>query len=324
MFVNLKCPYCGLAQQAPAGPMPTIAACAQCGSAIDVPGAMPAAQARFPAPQMRYGQPVYGPQRVPYPPQGFYPAPPRRSNTAGLVIGLLVAAGFVALVIVGAVASVLEEAATSVSPCAPIGDYCAPTPQRDSPVEWQIANCSEGQYVVKFPGTWVDKTRKISDPNGRLISNNRVCDEHIGHFEVTYIDYPSHGRENDAVVLGSEIDVLVEFHGCQPDIEREITLKSPDDQEFAGRELSFQLLDNRVRRYRIYIVKNRLFLVWAEVYSEKLAPNALKFLASFRLIGNIPKEGWPSQYLPDEPKPDRGTAVPKKKEDRGTAVPEKK
>lgn len=67
-------------------------------------------------------------------------------------------------------------------------------------------------------------------------------------------------------MLGSEIDVLVEFDGCQPDLEQPITLKAPDDQVFAGRELSFQLLDDRVRRYRIYIVKNRLFLVWAEVY----------------------------------------------------------
>lgn len=50
----------------------------------------------------------------------------------------------------------------------------------------------------------------------------------------------------------------------------------------------------------------------------------MKFLTSFRLIGNIPKQGWPSQYLPEEPKPDRRTAVPSKKEDRGTAVPEKK
>lgn len=323
MFVNLKCPYCGLAQQAPAGPMPTIAACAQCGSALDVPGAMPSPQARYPAPQPRYGTPGYGP-RGPYPPQGFYPAPPRRSNTTGIIIGVVVAIAFVALVLVGAVATAIEEATSTESAFAPPEDFCAPTPRVEVPVQWESANCSEGQYVVLFPGSWEDKTRNIKDPNGRLISNNRVCDEYKGHFEVTYIDYPKHSPEDDAVVLGSEIDVLVEFHGCQPDLEQPITLKAPDDQVFAGRELSFQLLDDRVRRYRIYIVKNRLFLVWAEVYSEKRAPDAMKFLTSFRLIGNIPKQGWPSQYLPEEPKPDRRTAVPSKKEDRGTAVPEKK
>jgi hypothetical protein len=248
----------------------------------------------------------------------------RRSNTTGIIIGVLAAVVFVALVLVGAVATALEEASPTESSWTPIEDSCAPSPNRDLPMEWESANCSEGQYVVLFPGAWEDKTRKIKDPNGRLISNNRVCDEGIGHFEVTYIDYPKHSPEDDAVVLGSEIDVLVEFHGCQPELERPITLKAPDDQVFAGRELSFQLLDNRVRRYRIYIVKNRLFLVWAEVYSEKRAPDAMKFLTSFRLIGNIPQQGWPSQYLPEEPKPDRGTAVPKKREERGTAVPEKK
>lgn len=296
--------------------MPTIAACAQCGNAIHVPGAAPMsgpAPGRHGAPQGRYPAP------------GYYAPPQKSSNTAAIVVIVAIIGFFVIAVGAGVREALSEENAWDI-PEPPPTPPSVSMPERyvPPPVEWETSSCPEGQYAVLMPGEAEDKTGNVRLDEGRLVSHNRTCDERIGHFEVNYHDYPVHDSADDATVLARQVDVLVKYLGCQPDLDRPLTLKAPDDQEFSGCELSFQMLEERVRRYRIYLVKNRMYLVWVEYTKARYADDAMKFLTSFRLIGNIPKEGWPSSYLPAEPKPDKGTAVPTKKADRGTAVPEKK
>jgi hypothetical protein len=322
MFVNLKCPYCGMAQQVPAGPMPTIAACAQCGSALDVPGAMPSQQARYPAQPPRYRAPGYGP-RGPYAPQAFYPAPPRQSNTAGLVIGLVVTAGFVALVIVGVVASAIEEASTSVSPCAPIGDYCAPSTSEILPapnpgkreyevVEYTWGTSDFGQYSIEFTGKPQDSVSTMRHEGGKLALHRKVFNTGQSRWEVCFCDLPQTPDSVEAVLEG-ETALLNEHNGSKPTIDRAVETEALNGDKFPGRELHYRSPGGELRCYRIFLVHNRLFFVNAAIRDEKKIHAVDRFFFSFHLVGELPKEGWPARFLPEEPKPDRGTAVPEKK-----------
>jgi hypothetical protein len=314
MFANLRCQTCGFTQQVPMGPGPTMAACNQCGQALQVPGAASAMPA-YPQPQ-QYAQgpmPMQG-----YPRQGYYPYPPQKtSNNAGLIVGLCVV-GFVVLIIAGSVFS-------AISDLNDINDSPQPPPQistsGESPTynykppkfrSWLMRTSSEGHFAIDMPGKPFEGERTLRNDEGRLKAHSLTFREDDAEWEVEYWDFPEHDVSDDAYSLGGEIDVLAKAHGCQPEGEKEITLTSLMGEKFEGREVHFQTLDDSYD-YRIYCVRNRMFVICALTRDSVKESEPLRFLNSFRLIGNIPKEGWPSEFLPEPDKKDRGTAVPKPK-----------
>lgn len=312
MYANLRCENCGLTQQVPMGPGPSMAACTQCGGAMQVPGAA-SAMPMYPQPQQyaQRPQPMQG-----YPRQGYYPyPPPRTSNNAGLIVGLAIA-GFVVLVIGSAVFGAISEL-DKIESTPP--EHRISTPG-ESPVyrkpkfrSWLMRTSSEGHFAIDMPGKPIESERTLRNDEGRLTSHRLTCREDEAEWQVEYWDFPEHGPEDDAYSLAGEIDVLAEVHGCQPDVEKEITLKSSAGETFAGREVRFAALDDDVYVYRIYCVRNRMYLVCALTLAGVKNTEQQRFHDSFRLIGNIPKEGWKASYLPEPSKEDRGTVVPKSK-----------
>ncbi len=312
MYANLRCQACGFTQQVPMGPGPTMAACNSCGAAMQVPGAAsampmypeqrPQQYAQGPMPMQGYGRP------------GYYP-PPRTSNNAGLIAGLAIA-GFVVLMIVVSVISAISamdeferNPPTHYGPSSR-GPVYQTTPKFRA---WLMRTSAEGQFAIDMPGKPIESERTLRNDQGRMKAHSLTFRENDAQWEVEYWDFPEHDVADDAYSLGGEIDVLAEVHGCQPESEKEITLKSLAGEEFTGREVQFNALDDDVYLYRIYCVRNRMYVVCALTRDSVKPSDAERFINSFRLIGNIPKDGWKASFLPEPSKEDRGTAVPKPK-----------
>lgn len=316
MFANLRCQTCGFTQQVPLGPGPTISACSQCGQAMQVPGAAsampqypqpyPPQFSQGPRPMQGYGRPGYYP---PYPPA-------RTSNNAGMIVGLVIV-GFVVLVIVGSVISAISDLDKLDPSPTPQYGPSRPAPAYNPPKlkfrAWLMRSSSKGQFAIDMPGKPTDGDRILRNDEGRLQAHTLTLREEDAVWEVEYWDFPQHDVEDDAYSLGGEIDLLAKLHGSQPQLEKEITLTTLSGEEFTGREVRFTTPENDVYHYRIYCVRNRMYEICALTGPSVNDSETQRFLSSFRLIGNIPKEGWKASFLPEAEKEDHGTAVPKPK-----------
>lgn len=281
MQVSVQCPNCGASQAAEAANTPIIAACAHCGCAITLPAGI---EARLPAP--------YQPPQV--------AAPPHTLRKAALIAGVVMAALVGLFLFWPRLTFYARYDAPPTPQSPPPKNAIVPKPQADSGyelVDYKWSTSDHGQYSAEFPGQPKDIEATKHDDRGTLAMYRKVFDTGMSHWEVDYVDHPTKPA-NPGAIMDSETAILTDHNSGPPEVNRTVETEALNGEKFKGRDLRYRTIAGAFRCYRLFIVRNRMYVLGAEVRDKEKLYAVTRFFDSFHLVGELPTEGWKSQYLP--------------------------
>lgn len=145
---------------------------------------------------------------------------------------------------------------------------------------WRRFTSQRGGFSVVMPGT--PKERK----DGNLTLFEVIRDDEQVRYAVGYLDLP--------VAPGNDRRLQNEVYegvrrGAEKDQARLTSFRTIRLGNFPGREMNFNLPDNMIARWRVYLVNRRAYFVNVTTTKENqergLATSINVFLNSFRLVG---------------------------------------
>lgn len=142
--------------------------------------------------------------------------------------------------------------------------------------DWSEFSSDLGGFAVSMPGTPQEKTKTDDDGS---IERSFLLSLGKSSYYVHYTDIPDIDKLNAEAVkdlLDKMPAVFVEGAEGKLVTERNVILNG-----YPGKEFEFTLNDGRAGKARVYMVKQRLFII---VGMSSEPENSQKFLESFRLL----------------------------------------
>ena len=144
---------------------------------------------------------------------------------------------------------------------------------------WQEFRSTEGRFTALFPGSPRSQNLSVPTAIGAVTANMVLLDSSDGAVGVMYADYPwtliQQGNV-DKMLDGARDGAVANVNGRLVEEKPISLLDAP------GREYLIQIKETAFCRSRIYLVKNRLYIVQALGSKERVqSKEAEKFLNSF-------------------------------------------
>ena len=151
---------------------------------------------------------------------------------------------------------------------------------------WQEFRSGEGRFTALFPGTPQPKTQTVFTAIGNVTAFMYMVDSSDGAVGVMYADYPP------ALVQQGDVTKMLDGarDGAIANVKGKLVEESRSSLQGApGREYLIQIKESAFCRSRIYLVKNRLYIVQALGSKQQVqSREAERFLDSFEFEKDDP------------------------------------
>jgi hypothetical protein len=155
---------------------------------------------------------------------------------------------------------------------------------------WREVSPPGGGFRVMMPGRPVEEVEEEKTPQGRATGSrfvSRGCERgyelaRLHVYGVTFLDYPPGylTRRSPAEVFRAQRDALTRSEG------RLVSEKSVSLSGFPGTELRIEADDGGVIACRLFLVRQRLYLVMARYPRTNPGPGVRAFFDSFAITGH--------------------------------------
>jgi hypothetical protein len=151
--------------------------------------------------------------------------------------------------------------------------------------QWKQFSSSEGGFTVLMPVT-PTQNRQTTDGNNVSLDANlftAVLEEGKVKYSVSYTNFP-----DDIAQLPPEfiLDSLSSRFTNDPKIKL-LNQQNIRLEQYSGKEFKFEAPDNKIVKYRVYLVKKRLYQLTTEIPKDRessLSADIEKFMTSFQLV----------------------------------------
>jgi hypothetical protein len=147
----------------------------------------------------------------------------------------------------------------------------APSPEYD-PKSWKEFSSKEGRFSVQLPGRPVEKVQPSDSPFGK-VDIHAFTLQTFAYYTIMYIDYPQHDGIKDARAYFNGVRVG-SLRATNGELLEE---KDADRGGYPGRYFKARLGNGYVNRVRLYLVKNRAYLVSFVAFEKEGSPDSSKF-----------------------------------------------
>ena len=151
--------------------------------------------------------------------------------------------------------------------------------------QWEQISSSEGGFTVLMPVA-PTQNRQTTDGNKVSLDANLFTaslEEGKIKYSVSYTNFPE-----DIAQLPPEF--ILDSLSSRFTSDRKLKLIHQQDirlEQYSGKEFKFEAPDNKIVKYRVYLVKKRLYQLTTEIPKDRessLSGDVEKFMTSFQLM----------------------------------------